>query len=68
MSTKDKIDWAYWEVDDEDGRWTTVDKSVVEGAPDGIEKIIGFEGRPDPVTGYYCKYDAGRLLEDKSKK
>ena len=43
-----------------------VDKSVVEGAPDSIEKLIGFEGRPDPSTGFYCVYDNGRLQGEKS--
>jgi hypothetical protein len=28
---------------------------------EGIEKMIGFEGRPDPASGFYCVYDGGRL-------
>lgn len=65
VSAKDKIQWAYWEGTDDDGSWTVVDKKAVEGAPDGIEKQIGFEGRPDPATGFYCVYDGGRLQENK---
>lgn len=68
MSQKDKIEWAYWQGGDDDGTWVAVDKSVV--MPDGIEKQIGFEGTPDPATGFYCMYDAGRLLgkQDKDKR
>jgi hypothetical protein len=40
---------------------TTTGTVVVEG----IEKLIGFEGRPDPASGYYCVYDGGRLQKDK---
>ena len=28
---------------------------------DGLEKEIGFEGTPDPATGFYCIYDGGKL-------
>ena len=47
----------------ENDSWTTVDKSILEEQPppEGIEKLIGFEGRPDPATGFYCVYDGGRL-------
>ena len=65
MSAKDKIEWGFWEGDDDDGSWKVVDK--VEGAPEGIEKLIGFEGRPDPSTGFYCVYDSGRLQDEKPK-
>jgi len=64
VSTKDKVEWAYWEGGEDDGSWTVVDKSVVDGAPDGIEKQIGFEGRPDPSSGFYCVFDGGRLQAD----
>ena len=67
VSEKDKVEWAYWEGDD-DGSWIVVDKSVLEGAPDGIDKQIGFEGRPDPTTGFYCLYDAGRLVDTEQAK
>ena len=48
---------------DGDGDWTTVDKSVLNGAtiPDGIEKMIGFEGKGDPASGFYCVYDMGKV-------
>ncbi|CAB9522139.1 expressed unknown protein [Seminavis robusta] len=61
VSTKDKIEWAYWDAEGQD--WIIVDKSVLEGdIPDGLEKLIGFEGRPDPATGYYCYYNEGKLV------
>ena len=40
-----------------------MEKDVLEqGVPDGIEKLIGFEGRPDPATGFYCMYNEGKLV------
>jgi len=64
VSAKDKIEWAYWEGSDEDGSWVVVEKSAVEQAPEGVEKLIGFEGRPDPASGFYCVFDNGRLKAD----
>lgn len=62
--TKDtKVQWAYWKEEGESTEWVVVDKSVLEGAPANIEKEIGFEGRPDPSTGFYCMYKEGRLVE-----
>lgn len=58
---KDKIEWAYWDAEGED--WIIVDKDVLEGdLPSGLEKLIGFEGRPDPATGFYCMYNEGKLV------
>ena len=57
-----KVEWAFCLEEPED-QWKVVDKSVLEGAPDGIEKEIGFEGRPDPATGFYCMYNEGRLID-----
>lgn len=58
---KDEITWAYWGVEGED--WIIVDKDVLgDGIPDGFEKMIGFEGRPDPATGFYCMYNEGKLV------
>jgi hypothetical protein len=63
VSTKDTVEWAYWN-DSED--WNVVDKSVVESAQVSADfekgKVIGFEGRPDPASGYYCFYNGGRLV------
>ncbi len=36
----------------------------MEQAPEGVEKLIGFEGRPDPASGFYCVFDNGRLKAD----
>lgn len=63
VSAKKTLEWAYYQEEQEE--WTVVDKSILEGdgaaVVDGIEKLIGFEGRPDPASGYYCVYDGGRL-------
>ena len=32
-------------------------------APSGAEKRMGFEGSPDPATGFYCHYNDGKLVE-----
>jgi len=51
--------------EEEEGQWVIVDKnssgSDDDVAVDGIEKLIGFMGRPDPVTGFYCQYESGRI-------
>lgn len=44
--------------------WTLLDpKSLLEGASEttGVEKKIGFQGAPDPATGFYCVYDGGKI-------
>lgn len=65
ISAKDTIEWAVWDADGE--KWNIIDKSVLKGdMPDGIEKMIGFEGRPDPASGYYCMYNEGRLVNSES--
>lgn len=63
------MEWGYYQEQEE--VWKSVDKSVLDNeeaaAVDGLEKLIGFEGRPDPSTGFYCVYDGGRLkLGDES--
>jgi hypothetical protein len=65
VSPKDTIEWGYWEGSDEDGSWIAGDKTVE--IPEKCEKLIGFEGRPDPATGFYCLYDAGRLVDKQDK-
>ena len=60
VSAKDKIEWAFWDATGED--WIIIDKDALESAPAGLEKLIGFEGRPDPATGFYCMYNEGRLV------
>jgi len=49
--------------EEQEGQWTVVDKSTAASSTedDGIEKLIGFMGRPDPVSGFYCQYDGGRI-------
>lgn len=70
VSTKDKVEWAYWDVENED--WIIVDKTVLEvdDLPNTLEKLVGFEGRPDPATGFYCMYNEGKLVntDDEGKR
>ena len=51
VAAKDVMEWAYW--NDYTEEWIVVDKSVLdtEDLPSGYEKLIGFEGRPDPSSG-----------------
>ncbi|KAL7485105.1 hypothetical protein ACHAW6_010708 [Cyclotella cf. meneghiniana] len=63
------LEWGYVmpkEGDDDDigsGDWILVDKSKGDDAPSGIEKKIGFEGKPDKNTGFYCYYHEGRIVD-----
>lgn len=56
--SKDKVEWAYLDGDE----WTLVDKNVIKGIP-GTEKKIGFEGKPDAASGFYCHYQDGKLVD-----
>ena len=42
---KDRVEWAYLA----EGQWLLVNKDVGQDAPSGMEKKIGFEGKPDPA-------------------
>ena len=45
-----------------DSTWKVVNiKETLVNDTDGMEKEIGFEGTPDPATGFYCIYDGGKL-------
>jgi len=47
----------FWEVE-----YEAFDvKAALVNAPAGIEKEIGFQGTPNPATGFYCVYDNVRL-------
>jgi hypothetical protein len=67
VSSKKALEWGYCATLEKEGdesstsSWTVVDKSVLEASPlpEGLEKMIGFEGTPDPATGYYCVYAEG---------
>jgi hypothetical protein len=63
VSAKKTIEWAYSEA--EGGEWIHVDKSILDetALPDGIEKNIGFEGTPDPASGFYCVYDGRKIMD-----
>ena len=65
MSSKKTLEWAYYQNEQEE--WKIVDKSILESddnVVEGIEKLIGFEGRPDPASGYYCVYDGGVIRKE----
>jgi hypothetical protein len=55
------LEWGYRLS--EDGEWAVVDKTKGDDAPKGIEKKIGFEGKPDKNTGFYCYYHEGRIVD-----
>lgn len=61
LSSKKDLEWGYQTGDNENIEWKTVDKSCLTNAVEGLEKLIGFEGRPDPASGFYCVYDGGLL-------
>jgi Family of unknown function (DUF6523) len=62
-----KVEWAIRQTEPEE-KWILVDKSVLDTAPDGLEKDVGFEGRPDPASGFYCLYNRGRLVDGSAAK
>jgi hypothetical protein len=69
VSTKDTVQWAYWNDDPEE--WVIAAKAIVDNATDipaDVEKgkAIGFEGLPDPSSGFYCCYSEGRLVNSAS--
>jgi hypothetical protein len=66
LCSKKPIEWGYF--DEKDEEWKVVDKAILnDNMVENLEKSIGFEGRPDPASGFYCVYDAGRLkLGDES--
>ena len=62
VSKKMNCEWGY--LDSDNDTWTVVNvKDVMSSTAtvDGLEKQIGFEGTPDPATGFYCVYDNGKL-------
>jgi len=67
VSPKDTVEWAYW--NDEMDDWKIVDKTVLEASkvPKSVEKMVGFEGRPDPASGFYCFYNEGKLVNEANK-
>jgi hypothetical protein len=47
------------------GSWVVVDPKASDNSSSktkDFDKSIGYEGTPDPSTGYYCKYNEGRLV------
>lgn len=57
------LEWGYLTGEEDNQQWTLVDKSMGDDAPKGIEKKIGFEGKPDKNTGFYCYYHEGRIVD-----
>lgn len=60
-----QLQWGYKKDDgEEEGQWVIVDKSCMidyadtvsdEGSSKGLEKLVGFKGLPDPVSGFYTE-------------
>jgi hypothetical protein len=49
------------------GSWVVIDPKTADSRNSSKEtkdfdKSIGYEGTPDPSTGYYCSYNEGRLV------
>jgi hypothetical protein len=65
VSPKDTLEWGYRNGDgDDETAWVVADKSALDGIETnkGLDRNIGFEGTPDPSTGFYCFYNEGRLV------
>ena len=60
VKPKDAVEWGYSEGDEEE--FTLADKTVASNLK-GVERMVGFEGLPDPNTGSYCHYKEGRLVD-----
>jgi len=58
IAAKDKVEWAFASSG---GEWVAVNKDSIQDMPVGLERKIGFEGTPDPSSGFYCHYVDGRL-------
>jgi hypothetical protein len=57
VSKKMICEWGYLEND----KWKVVDVKIATFASEGFEKKIGFAGKPDLATGFYCVYDNGKI-------
>ena len=63
VGAKDAVEWAYLEgdewvqVDPKDESFMNVDNI------DKLDKLVGYEGKPDPATGFYCHYENGKLID-----
>jgi len=61
---KDKVEWGFSSSSTpEQGDWSLANKDVLSDAPAGVEKLVGFEGKPDPSSGFYCHYENGRMID-----
>lgn len=67
-SNKQQLQWGYYaepEEKDGEGQWAIVDKSCMNdidaAGAEGIQKLVGFKGRPDPVSGFYTEIAGGRM-------
>mmetsp|Transcript_19972 Transcript_19972/g.29918 ORF Transcript_19972/g.29918 Transcript_19972/m.29918 type:complete len:220 (+) Transcript_19972:95-754(+) len=61
---KDRVEWGFsTSPTPEQEDWILVTKDAANDAPTGAEKSIGFEGKPDPASGFYCHYENGRLID-----
>lgn len=61
---KDRVEWGFsTSLTPEQGDWEVVTKDAANDAPAGMEKNVGFEGKPDPASGFYCHYENGRMID-----
>jgi len=59
-NNKQQLQWGYYA--EPEGQWVIADKSCMENIDaEGIPKLVGFKGRPDPATGFYTEIAGGRM-------
>jgi hypothetical protein len=63
ISAKDRVEYAISSsaTPTTTLEWTLIPKDAIKEFTTGIERQCGFEGKPDPASGFYCHYVDGRL-------
>lgn len=63
VAPKDVVEWGYFS--DETDDWVQVDPKdeALRLTVKNLEKKVGFEGKPDPASGFYCHYENGKLVD-----
>eukprot|EP00540_Astrosyne_radiata_P014883 CAMPEP_0116861618 /NCGR_PEP_ID=MMETSP0418-20121206/23137_1 /TAXON_ID=1158023 /ORGANISM="Astrosyne radiata, Strain 13vi08-1A" /LENGTH=202 /DNA_ID=CAMNT_0004496289 /DNA_START=687 /DNA_END=1295 /DNA_ORIENTATION=+ len=67
VSFRAVLDMAYRKEEPEE-KWVIVKDSALEDAPKNLPKMVGFEGVPDPESGYYCWEQPQKPGIDQQKK
>jgi hypothetical protein len=59
---KDKVEFGYQDRN----ALIAMNNDAAKDAPEGIEKKIGFKGKPDVVSGFYCRQAADTQRDESS--